>query len=260
MLIDKTYITPSDDSTLLNTVFSNVDNVNAYFEQHLHSDEILPAVLYSYYAEYYRSQVLAGGVAQFAHQSRWQGEILHFVEHALHEIGASEHLALLDKIADKILHQIGVDNFMAFTEQAFDNTHPIAQALSVFTDEFIQINHTENLAKLNHDYLQQHLALVIIDEKDFKNLLKELDNQPTLQQRQQQFLAELLLHEQQIRQLCTIYGCELLHIFDKEKADDGWHFFTSRGRFFLQQSSPQNGNEINMMTYVNPTAVATLEV
>lgn len=71
MLIDKIYITPSDDSTLLNTVFSNVDNVNAYFEQHLHSDEILPAVLYSYYAEYYRSQVLAGGVAQFAHQSRW---------------------------------------------------------------------------------------------------------------------------------------------------------------------------------------------
>lgn len=189
--------------------------------------------------EYYRSQVVTGSVAQFAHQTPWQGEILHFVEHGLHEIGASEHLALLDKIADKILHQIGVDNFVAFAEQAFDNRHPIAQTLAVFADKFIQINHIENLAKLNHNYLQQHSELVMIDEKGFKNLLKELDNQLTLQQRQQQFLAELPLHEQQIRQLCTIYGCELLHIFDKEKADDGWHFFTSRGRFFLQQSSPQ---------------------
>lgn len=190
----------------------------------MHGDEILPAVLYSYYVEYYRSQVVTGSVAQFAHQTRWQSEILHFVEHGLHEIGASEHLALLDKIADKILHQIGVDNFVASTEQSFDNRHPIAQALSVFTDEFIQINDTENLAKLNHDYLQQHSKLVIIDEEGFKNLLKELDKRLILQQRQQ-------------------------------------HFFTSRGRFFLQQSSPQqNGNEINMMTYVNPTAVATLKV
>lgn len=253
MLIDKIYLT---DNKPEHIIYTNIDSVNAYFEHHLQSDEILPAVLYSYYVDYYLSQVLNGGIAQFAYNTRWNSTILHFVEYGLHEMGASEHLNLLEKIADTIMHDIGIDNFLQFTEQNLLGDNAIRDKLNNLMPEFDKINQIENLEKINQNFLQNHPDLTIVSNQEFKNILKNLQQNPTIQTRKQSYLAELPTHYQYIYQLCEQYDCELLSVLDKaDTDDDNWHFFTSRGRFFLQEID----NEVLMMTYRNPIAVAKME-
>lgn len=169
MLIDKIYITDNHPEHI---IYANIDSVNAYFEHHLQSDEILPAVLYSYYVDYYLSQVLNGGIVQFAYNTRWHSTILHYVEYGLHDMGASEHLNFLEKIADMIMHEIGIDNFLQFTEQNLFDDNTILDKLNQFMSEFDKINHIESLEKINKNYLQNHPDLTIISNQEFKNILK----------------------------------------------------------------------------------------
>ena len=130
LLIDKIYLTETE---LTELVFTNIENVNAYFDLHVHSDEISPAVLYSYYVDYYLSQVLNGGIAQFAYNSRWNSGMLHYVEFGLAEMGATQHLELLEEIADVIMGQIGIDNFINFTQQNLLNKNKIHDKLNRLT-------------------------------------------------------------------------------------------------------------------------------
>lgn len=250
LLIDKIYLTETEQTEL---VFTNIKNVNAYFDLHVHSDEISPAVLYSYYVDYYLSQVLNGGIAQFAYNSRWNSGMLHYVEFGLAEMGATQHLELLEEIADVIMGQIGIDNFINFTQQNLLNKNKIHDKLNRLTDKFLQINKKENLEILNNQFLQHHADTVFISHQEFKQFLQKLKQNPMLQARQNEHLEQLPSHVRYIRQLCDEHGCELLHIMDKEN-DEHWHFFTSRGRFFMVEQ----GDNVVMMTYHNPEIVARI--
>lgn len=251
MLIDKIYITDNQPEHI---IYANIDSVNAYFEHHLQSDEILPAVLYSYYVDYYLSQVLNGGIAQFAYNTRWHSTILHYVEYGLHDMGASEHLNFLEKIADMIMHEIGIDNFLQFTEQNLFDDNTIRDKLNQFMSEFDKINHIENLEKINKNYLQNHPDLSIISKFEFKEILKNISQNPIIQTRKQNYLAELPSHYQYIYQLCEQYDCELLSVLDKAENDENWHFFTSRGRFFLQETA----DNVLMLSYGSSAVVASM--
>lgn len=252
MLIDKIYLTETDPAHL---VSANVESVNAYFDLHIQPDDILPTVLYSYYVDYYLSQVLNGGIAQFAYNSGWRSNTLHYVEFGLHEMGATEHLQLLEATADVIMGQIGIDNFIQFTNENLFGDNAIRDKLNELTEKFFQINEHENLQNINNAFLQNHSDTVFISFNELQKFLQQLKQNPILQQRQQQYLSELPSHLRYIYQLCEQYGCELLHLVDKENDDESWHFFTNRGRFFIKE----NGDNVLMMTYRNPEIVAKIE-
>lgn len=251
MLIDKIYLTESNPTQL---VSNNIEQVNTYFDLHIASEEILPAVLHSYFVDYYLSQVMSGGIAQFAHSSQWRSAVMQYVEFGLAEMGATEHLELLDEIADVIMQDIGIDNFISFTQQNFSVESEIKTKLNTLNDKFFTINARQNLSTLNQDFLQTHPQTVFVSFAEFQTILSELKQNPVLQEKQNQHLANLPSYERYILRLCEQYGCELIHIMDRESDDENWHFFTSRGRFFMVE----NGDDVLMMTYRNPEIVASL--
>lgn len=255
MLIDKIYLTETDPSLW---VSDNIEHLNTYFEQHLEPDEIHPAVLYSYYVDYYLSQVQNGGIAQFAYNTQWRSGTLHYVEFGLAEMGATEHLNLLEEIADVILQDIGIDNFIEFTREDFfaETAHQqvIKDKLNALNDKFFAINARENLATLNQHFLHHHPDTVVVSFAEFQTTLQQLKQHPTLQARQHEHLSQLPSHLRRIHQLCEECGCELLHVMEKENDDEPWHFFTSRGRFFMVEQ----GDKVVMMTYRNPEIVASI--
>jgi len=52
-------------------IYSNVELVNALFEELLEEDEIAPDALRSYYVDYYLAQLENGGFSQFVYNSQW---------------------------------------------------------------------------------------------------------------------------------------------------------------------------------------------
>lgn len=251
MLINKIYLTDTDPTQL---VSSNIECVNAYFALHIEPDEMLPAILYSYYVDYYLSQVLNGGIAQFAYNTAWRSGTLHYVEFGLHEMGANEHLQLLEDIAELIIGQIGIDNFIQFTGENLLGDNAIRDKLNELTEKFLKINQYENLEHINNIFLKNHSYSVFISFSEFQQVLQTLKHHPLLKDRQQQHLAELPSHLRYIHQLCEQYGCEVLSVLDKENDSDNWHFFTNRGRFFIQETA----DKVVMMTYRNPEIVAEI--
>ena len=78
-------------------VDANVAVVNAMFEELLDEDEISPAALRSYYVDFYLSQALAGGFAQYVFTAPEREEIDPYVREGLAGMGAAAHLDLFNR-------------------------------------------------------------------------------------------------------------------------------------------------------------------
>lgn len=78
-------------------IFSNVSVVNALLSELLTEDEISDNALRSYYVDFYMTQVLNGGFAQFIYESGWQADINERILEGLNAMGAADHAALFEK-------------------------------------------------------------------------------------------------------------------------------------------------------------------
>lgn len=78
-------------------VDSNVTTVNALFDGYLTDAEIAPEALRAYYVDFYLTQVLEGGFEQFIFTSDLDEDLLGYIRDGLTAMGATEHLALLEK-------------------------------------------------------------------------------------------------------------------------------------------------------------------
>ncbi|MBQ1445492.1 MAG: hypothetical protein IIZ13_16745 [Renibacterium sp.] len=92
-------------------VDANVSIVNALFDGYLTDAEIAADALRSYYADFYLTQVLEGGFEQFIFTSDLDEDLLGYLREGLTAMGATEHLALLEK---------GLAGFAALPEEEQD--------------------------------------------------------------------------------------------------------------------------------------------
>ncbi len=72
-------------------VDSNVTVVNEMYQELLNSDEIAPAALNSYFVDFYLTQALSGGFAQYVFTAPEREEVDAFVRAGLEGMGATRH-------------------------------------------------------------------------------------------------------------------------------------------------------------------------
>jgi hypothetical protein len=78
-------------------VQSNIEFVNSLFGQYYMIDEVSQDALRSYEVDYYLSQMLNGGFAQFVKNSNWTPPTVRLVREGLIAVGATGHLELFEE-------------------------------------------------------------------------------------------------------------------------------------------------------------------
>ncbi|MGZ4662098.1 MAG: DMP19 family protein, partial [Arthrobacter sp.] len=80
-------------------VDANVTVVNAMYAELLDAPEIAPNALRSYYVDFYLTQALGGGFAQYVFTAPEREEIDAYVREGLEGMGAAAHLELFNRTA-----------------------------------------------------------------------------------------------------------------------------------------------------------------
>jgi hypothetical protein len=99
-------------------VSSNVTLVNALLTELLTEDEIATNALRSYYVDFYLTQVLNGGFAQYIFNSGWKAELNERVLEGLNLMGADAHARLFEK-AVAAFEELDEDEKDFFLSDAF---------------------------------------------------------------------------------------------------------------------------------------------
>src|SRR5438128_11830281 len=77
-------------------VDANVEIVNRMYQELLNDEEIAPNSLASYYVDFYLTQALSGGFAQYVFTAPEREEVDAYVRAGLAGMGASGHLELFN--------------------------------------------------------------------------------------------------------------------------------------------------------------------
>lgn len=93
VIVSQESVNEDADALLL----SNMNVVNAMFDEHLSAEEISDTALKSYYVDFYTSQMATGGFEQFILASAMDEDVISYITEGLEEIGATEHLELFKR-------------------------------------------------------------------------------------------------------------------------------------------------------------------
>jgi hypothetical protein len=221
-------------------VDANVAVVNAMFRELLGPGEIASNALRSYFVDFYLTQSLAGGFAQYVFTAADRDTVDNYVREGLQAMGAAAHLALFHRAAE---------TFNALTEEeaeiyldgewdaATDGDLPEAvQAMEDLDAAFEALLESEDITTLNAAWLRG-------EELD-AHIARRLEQVPDLEQRlaeaEQAALETAPEFELIIRELCDITGYTLQGITmgDPNYEHNGeivlaWKFSTDHGEFLM---------------------------
>lgn len=239
-------------------VDANVNVVNAMFEELLDADEISPAALRSYYVDFYLTQALARGFAQYVFTAPEREEVDPYVREGLAAMGAAAHLDLFNRTvaAFGALTDTDVDTYLdggsgwdaggdTEGEEPGDGVSDAVRRIEELDEEFESVLATEDIAALNAAWLRGQADLLILGDDDLDvHIAGRVARLSDLAERQAAAAEEALLDapefEQIIRELCDIAGHSLERITmgDPNYEHNGettlaWHFTTEQGEFLM---------------------------
>ncbi|MFF2028962.1 hypothetical protein [Arthrobacter sp. NPDC058192] len=242
-------------------VDANVDVVNAMFEELLNADEISPTALRSYYVDFYLTQALAGGFAQYVFTAPEREEIDPYVREGLAGMGAAAHLDLFNRTVASFsaLSDTDVDTYLdggSGWDGAADDADGAEVSgavlrLEELDGEFESVLETEDIVALNAAWLRgQEDLLVLADDDLDAHIAGRVARIPDLDERQAAAAQEALLDapefEQIIRELCDLAGHSLERITmgDPNYEHNGettlaWHFTTEHGEFLMVEDGDE---------------------
>ena len=232
-------------------VDANVDVVNSMYAELLDIEEIAPNALRSYYVDFYLTQTLGGGFAQYVFTTPDREDTDAYVRAGLEGMGATAHLDLFNRTvaAFDSLSEEEADAYLdgdADLEDATDTAVPDAvRLLEELDGEFETLLETEDLIVLNAAWLRSQADLLLLDEEELdRHIAERVSRIPNLAERQAEAAEDDLLDtpefEMIIRELCAVAGHTLLKITmgDPNYEHDGrtalaWHFTTDQGEFLM---------------------------
>lgn len=228
-------------------VDSNVNVVNHMYQELLNSDEIATAALNSYFVDFYLTQALSGGFAQYVFTAPEREEVDAFVRAGLAGMGAVRHLELFDRTA-AAFDALSEDEAEAYLDGELDesDTPPASvAALDELDGEFEALLEEEDIIELNGAYLRdQSELLVLTDEEIEEHVAQRVAQIPDLAERQAEADEEALANAPEfeviIRELCDVagYALEKITMGDPNYEHDGvktlaWHFSTDHGDYLM---------------------------
>jgi hypothetical protein len=261
--------TGSIEATDEEVVDANVLVVDAMHRELLQTEEMSPVAIRSYYVDFYLTQSLEGGFAQYVFTSLDREETDALVRDGMASMGATAHLDLFNRTAEAF-DNLSEEDAERYLDGALDDDEEPTEgvrALEELDGEFEELLETENITALNAAWLRGQEGLLVLDEDELAAHIERLVAQiPDLAERQAKADAEALEDapdfEIIIRELCTIAGYALqkitmgdpnyLHQGEKTLA---WHFSTDHGDFIMVE----DGDEAFMIDPTTQEIVAAVE-
>jgi hypothetical protein len=228
-------------------VDANVTVVNEMYEELLNHEEIATNALRSYFVDYYLTQALAGGFAQYVFTVPEREEVDRFVREGLEAMGATGHLELFNRTA-AAFDSLSEDDAEAYLDGDLDESEEAPEAvaeLEALDGEFESLLETEDIIELNAAWLRSQDGVLYLDEEQLKaHIAERVALIPNLEERKAE-AAEAELEnapefELIIRELCDVAGYQLEKITmgDPNYEHDGetilaWHFATDHGNYIM---------------------------
>lgn len=233
-------------------VDANVHVVNAMYEKLLDADEIAPAALRSYYVDFYVTQSLEGGFAQYVFTAD-RAEVDPLIREGLAGMGATAHLELFNRTAAAFdaLSEEDEERYLDGDLDTEEESSEGVRTLEELDGEFEELFETENITALNAAWLLGQEDLLVLGEEQLSAHIEQLVARiPNLEERQAKAEAEALEDapdfEIIIRELCDVAGHALqkitmgdpnyLHNGEKTLA---WHFTTDHGEFLMVEEDDE---------------------
>ena len=232
-------------------VDANVDVVNMMYAELLDIEEIAPTALGSYYVDFYLTQCLGGGFAQYVFSASERADIDAYVRAGLEGMGAAAHLDLFNRsvAAFDSLSEEDADTYLdgdTDLEGGTDGGAPDAvRLLEELDGDFETLLGTEDIIALNASWLRSQADLLVLDDEELdRHIAERVSRIPNLAERQAEAAEDDLLDTPEfeiiIRELCDVAGHTLLKITmgDPNYDHDGqttlaWHFTTDQGEFLM---------------------------
>ncbi|MBU8868596.1 DMP19 family protein [Paenarthrobacter aromaticivorans] len=234
-------------------VDSNVNVVNQMYAELLNSDEISTAALNSYFVDFYLTQALAGGFAQYVFTAPEREEVDAYVRAGLEGMGATRHLDLFNCTA-AAFDGLSEDDAEAYLDGELDDSEAPLEAVVVLDEldgEFEALLEEEDIIDLNAAYLRNQPGLLVLSDEELEaHIAKRVALIPDLAERQaeadEEALASAPEFEVIIRELCDVAGYALQKITmgDPNYEHDGvktlaWHFSTDHGDYIMVEDDEE---------------------
>ena len=243
-------------------VDANVEVVNRMYAELLDVEEIAPSALGSYYVDFYLTQSLGGGFAQYVFTAPERGDIDAYIRAGLEQMGASAHLDLFNRTvaAFDSLSEDEADAYLdGDTDLDTDDADGAPGAgsseglglLEELDAEFESLLETEDIVALNAAWLRGLADLLVLDDEELSRHIEErVARIPNLEERQAEAAEDERLHAPEfeliIRELCDLSGHTLVKITmgDPNYNHDGqttlaWHFTTDQGDFLMVEDDDE---------------------
>ncbi len=246
MLVDKIYMSQealnSDDE--YSVILQNINNVNEYLGTLAKEEEILDDCLYSYYVDYYLAQVNNGGISQFIYNTNWNEKVVNYVKNGLQEMKATQNLKLFNGIIEIINTSLTKELLDTLLQEDYwwdAEINPFKDLLDKLDDNFFALKKTEDLIKINSQWLKNNPKLQLVTEAEFKDILVDVKNRiPNLQERLQELANKQPRYVKLIVKLCqqAEHKLERITAGDPSHKYNGqqvlaWHFLTNKGHLYM---------------------------
>lgn len=247
----------SVDASNEDVVDANVTVVNAMYAELLDAPEMAPNALRSYYVDFYLTQSLGGGFAQYVFTAPEREEIDAYVREGLEGMGATAHLELFNRTAEAFdaLSDDDADAYLDGDSDGEDDggvgTSEAVQELEELDNEFESLLETEDIIALNAAWLRSQEGLLVLDDEQLAlHIAERVAQIPNLEERQAEAAEEELGNAPEfeliIRELCDVAGYELVKITmgDPNYQHNGetilaWHFTTDHGDFIMVEDDEE---------------------
>jgi len=227
------------DSDPRSIIASNVDFVNALFEEYLRPEEISQDALLGYYVDYYLAQVTNGGFSQFVYNTGWQPVVVEAVKSGLTAIEASRHLELFER-GERVAER-EPSKLSKFLASAFFGKNDERDRFDSITMRFFEIQKIEDLDLLNAAWLKSRPGLCVVPKSEMR---QQISIRASRVGDRDVRIAEARSREPHyakcIRTLCDAAGHTLETITGGDPTNEykgqnvlAWYFITDKGHHYM---------------------------
>lgn len=247
-------------------VGDNVTVVNAMYLALLNAEEIAPNALRSYFVDFYLTQALDGGFAQYVFMTPDREELDGYIREGLEGMGAREHLELFNRTA-ALYDLLSERDTEAYLEDEADEASERSEgvtAMEALDNEFEELFENEDVTGLNAQWLRGQEGLLVLEPEELAvHIAERVATVTNLEERRAEAeLEDAPEFELIIRELCDMAGhrLEKITMGDPNHEHNGetvlaWHFKTNKGEFIMIDDDV----EATMIDPATQEVVATVE-
>ena len=166
----------SIDSSDEDVVEANVSIVDAMHTALLRTEEMSPVAVRSYYVDFYLTQALEGGFAQYVFTAVDRSETDTLIREGMAGMGAAAHLDLFNR-AVEAFDDLSEEDEENYLDGGLDDTQDTPEGvlrMEELDGEFEELLESENITALNAAWLRGQAELLVLDDEEVGAYIERL--------------------------------------------------------------------------------------